>query len=197
MIGKNFTLLVDSNTIKLPNNLTWSHRLGNIRRPLNSKRISIMSSFEAELRAEVKDFLQKHDHKLDKDRGKFLQLLPDFYRLLQKLANDKKIDSRIAAFCQDMVDYIESPVDILPEAVLGTIGYFDDLVVSIFALDSVQNWFGDAKILKSYWEGEENIVQIIEAGIEQIDNFVPMDIFHKIVQWVGNRSIDQGLRHKS
>ena len=156
-----------------------------------------MSSFEAELKAEIERFVEKYKKKLDKDKKKFLLLLPDLYVLLKNISKDSKIDSRIASFCAEIVDYVESPVDILPESVMGVIGYLDDIVVTIFALDAIKNWLGDDEILKKHWKGKGDIVEHMKSGVDAIDTFVPVDIFQKIVQWVRNRSIDEGLSHKA
>ncbi|WP_159429495.1 YkvA family protein [Marinitoga hydrogenitolerans] len=64
-----------------------------------------------------------------------------------------------------ILSYIILPLDIIPEALLGPIGYIDDLYIGLYFLNIILNELPKEKIY-AYWKGDiktlNNISEIIE-----------------------------------
>ncbi len=52
------------------------------------------------------------------------------------------------------IAYFISPIDILPEAILGPIGYLDDLGIAAYVLNDLLNTV-DPKIVRRNWVGDD------------------------------------------
>lgn len=83
------------------------------------------------------DYYQRLREKFRKwassDEGKnnkfaeFLMLVPDFFHLICKLAMDKRIDLEARGALGLVIVYFVSPIDLIPEGIVGPVGYVDDL----------------------------------------------------------------------
>lgn len=122
-------------------------------------------------REQNEDFYQKIRKKLggwaESPAGKkykFSEILltaPDLFYLLCKLSMDPKVPSKEKAKLAAAIAYFVSPVDMIPEIILGPIGYSDDIVVAACALNSIINHV-DKSIVEKYWVGNQNILVLIQ-----------------------------------
>jgi len=91
-----------------------------------------------------------------------LLLAPDFLHLLIRLTLDSRVDTKSKARLGAALAYFVSPIDLIPEALLGPIGYTDDLAVACLALNSFLNDPAHREIAREHWQGDEDLLGVIE-----------------------------------
>ena len=67
--------------------------------------------------------------------------------------------------------YFISPIDILPDAILGPIGYLDDLGLAAYILNDLINSI-DPQIVRRNWVGDTDILYVIKRILINIDNII-------------------------
>ena len=89
-----------------------------------------------------------------------LLLLPDLVVLLGRLVRDARVPpgSKVVALLG--VGYALSPVDLLPEILLGPLGLVDDLLIVGAALSHVMNRV-HPDIVRSHWSGQGDVLDAV------------------------------------
>src|SRR5437868_8114179 len=86
----------------------------------------------------------------------FLLLVPDVFILLWRLLGDSRVTGRNKVLLGSAVVYYIFPFDLLPEALLGPIGYLDDLVFGVYVLNRMLVDV-DPGVLREHWSGGEDV----------------------------------------
>lgn len=90
-----------------------------------------------------------------------LLLMPDMAILLMRLMRDSRVPPASKAIAFLALGYLLSPVDLLPEIVLGPIGLLDDLLVLGTALSRMLNHV-HPDIVRSHWSGQGDALDAIQ-----------------------------------
>lgn len=101
-------------------------------------------------------------------------LAPRLVKLVWKLARDPRVPARTKAILVIVTGYLASPIDLIPDFLVG-LGYADDLLVAAFALDQILNRVPE-EIVREHWEGDEDILQVIREVLDIASGFVPASI---------------------
>ncbi len=98
-------------------------------------------------------------------------LLPDLTVLLARLLRDERVPVSSKLIALLGVGYVLSPIDLLPEAILGPIGLVDDLLVVGAALSRL---LGDVHpdVVRSHWSGQGDALDAIHRVTAWSDGFV-------------------------
>lgn len=115
----------------------------------------------------------------------YLLLVPDFFYMLIKLATDDDVPSHEKAKLILAIAYFISPIDLLPEAFLGPIGYLDDLALSAFVLNGIIN-NASPEIVQKYWSGDGEVLLLIKGIIAKADEMIGSGLWKKIKKVVNN-----------
>lgn len=115
--------------------------------------------FYKHLRAKVRAWSQKQGKGLGAT-GELVLLAPDFFHLLCKLLLDGRVPAAPKAKLGVAIAYFVSPIDLIPEAVVGPIGYVDDVAVAAYALHSIIDEATPA-VVREHWAGEEDVIKVI------------------------------------
>ena len=122
---------------------------------------------------------------IDTDTGKkskwadYILLVPDFFYLLIKLATDDDVPKNEKAKLVLAIAYFISPIDLLPEAMLGPLGFLDDLALSAYVLNGVINNI-DQEIVKKYWKGDGELLLLVKGIIAKADEMIGSGLWEKI-----------------
>jgi uncharacterized membrane protein YkvA (DUF1232 family) len=135
------------------------------------------------MRTRISAWLNKPEHKNYK-YAEYILAAPDLLHLMVKLTFDKRISKRSKAILAFGLAYFISPVDLLPEALFGPLGYIDDIGVAAFILKKIINESNQNVVLE-HWAGEENILILIEKIIDNMDDMVGGDRLKKIKRQLG------------
>ncbi len=149
------------------------------------------SNLPAESDPKHKDFYIKLRDKItawyaDKTEKKpeytdYILLIPDFFYLLVKLTLDNRVPAIDKAKFAGVIAYVISPVDFVPEAILGPLGYLDDLVLACYVLNLYLNQQEEANqaIVSELWPGDQDVLATIQSVIQKAD------------KWIGSGALDK------
>src|SRR5690349_5357349 len=122
-------------------------------------------SFYDRLREKIVTAVEK---KRDRRGGKLtegtvraLLLVPDVFILLVRLALDKDVPKSTRAMIGGALAYFLLPIDLLPEMILGGVGFMDDLVLGTAVL--AQAFGGDLEpYARKHWSGSEDLRVVLQ-----------------------------------
>ena len=104
---------------------------------------------------------------------------PDLFHLLCKLTADSEIPSNKKLKLVAGIAYFISPIDLLPEAFLGSVGYLDDIAVAAFILNDIINEV-DPQIVRKHWAGKQDVLVLIKTILANADKMIGSKMWQKI-----------------
>jgi uncharacterized membrane protein YkvA (DUF1232 family) len=122
---------------------------------------------------------------IDTETGKnnkwadYILLVPDFFYLLVKLSMDKAVSLDDKAKLALALAYFISPLDLMPEAFLGPIGYLDDLAIAAYVLNNIIN-HSSPEIIQKHWVGDGDILLLIKGVLAKADEMIGSGLWGKI-----------------
>ena len=138
--------------------------------------------FYDRLRGSVASYLERKGSAVGK-AGEFLLLVPDVFMLLWRLTKDGRVQGKHKVLLISGLAYYVSPIDFMPEAILGPIGYLDDLVFGVYILNKILA-DTDISIVREHWSGSEDILESIQRVLSAADGLVGSKFVAKIKQMV-------------
>ncbi len=100
-----------------------------------------------------------------------LLLLPDLAVLLFRLARDPRVPIGAKVIAGLGVGYVLSPIEVLPEIILGPIGLIDDLLVVGTALSRLLKSV-HPDVVRSHWSGQGDALDAIHRVTDWTDKQV-------------------------
>ena len=134
--------------------------------------------FYHKLRKNINDWLDKNLDKNSKWKD-YILLAPDLFYLLAKLSMDEEVPTEKKIKLGAAAAYFISPIDLIPEALIGPVGYLDDIAVAAYILNDLLNEV-DPQIVRKYWAGEEDILYVIKNVLANANNMLGGKIWQKI-----------------
>ena len=111
--------------------------------------------------------------------AQLLLLAPDLFHLLTRLLLDRRIPASEKAALGAAIAYFLSPIDFLPEAVLGPAGYVDDIALAAYALSRLIN-AGHGAVAKELWAGNGELLEVIRRILEVADEMVGSGLWERL-----------------
>ena len=139
--------------------------------------------FYDRLRSAVQRYVDKKGRVLGKT-AEYLLLVPDVFILLWRLTTDARVTSKDKVLLGSAIAYYIFPFDIIPEALVGPMGFMDDLVFAVFVLNKVLKG-ADPAIVREHWSGSEDVLAVIERVLGAADSLVGSDMLAKIKKMMG------------
>ena len=88
-------------------------------------------------------------------------LVPDLAVLLIRLVRDPRVPPGAKAIALLGIAYLLSPIDLIPDLVLGPIGLVDDLLVLAACLSRLVNYV-HPDIVHSHWSGQGDALETVQ-----------------------------------
>ncbi len=137
------------------------------------------SDFYKQLRSQIDEFLSKKNFKY----AELLLLAPDLFHLMVKLSLDSRVPREKKVKLIAAIAYFISPLDFIPEAILGPIGYMDDLAIAAYVLnDFINNQNMD--ILYEHWAGSGDILAQIQNILTVADHYLGQGLWQRMKEKV-------------
>ncbi|MCF8262002.1 MAG: DUF1232 domain-containing protein [Melioribacteraceae bacterium] len=114
----------------------------------------------------------------------YIVAAPDLFELLCKL-EEEDIPAETKVGIETAINYFISPFDIIPEAVIGPLGYIDDVSVAANALKNTFPQVSKETVL-SHWKGEADIFDLIERITGDISEMIDASIWEHITKRLVN-----------
>ncbi|MGI6450405.1 MAG: YkvA family protein [Desulfitobacteriia bacterium] len=134
--------------------------------------------FYQSLRKKVREYLKSDEGKANKF-GEYILLAPDLFHLLCKLTIEKEVNIEDKAKLAVAIAYYISPIDIIPEGLLGPVGFVDDISVAAYVLNSIIN-NTSSEVLIRHWAGEGDILIKVQEILKLADNMLGSGAWGKI-----------------
>ncbi len=116
--------------------------------------------FYEKLRSKMKAFLDSKGGSASKF-APYLLFAPDLFHLLTKSMMDNRIDGKSKALIGSGILYFITPIDIMPEGLIGPGGFMDDIIVATFVVNMLLNKFSPS-ILEEHWVGDQKLLQSLQ-----------------------------------
>jgi len=139
--------------------------------------------FYDRLRGGIRRYVERKGPALGKTAD-FLLLVPDVFILLWRLANDSRVAGKDKVLLVSALAYFISPFDLIPEALVGPIGYLDDLVFGVYVLNKLVAT-ADAAVIREHWSGSEDVLSMIQRVLAAADSLVGSSMAGKIKKMLG------------
>ena len=136
------------------------------------------SRFYDRLREAVRSYLARGG-KAGSKANEFLFFAPDVFILLWRLTQDDRVSGKNKVLLGTAVAYYIFPLDIMPEAIFGPIGYIDDLVFGVYVLNRMLI-DTDEEILREHWSGSGDVLEMIRNVLKSADGMVASDVVKAI-----------------
>jgi uncharacterized membrane protein YkvA (DUF1232 family) len=134
--------------------------------------------FYRRLRAQIRDWLTS-DEGRDHQWAGYLLFAPDLFHLLWKLTADPDVGKGDKAKLAGALVYFISPFDLVPEALVGPIGYLDDIALAAYVLHAMLN-HTDPGVLRRHWAGDKDVLEIIKKVLAAADKMLSSKILGKL-----------------
>ena len=109
----------------------------------------------------------------------YILIAPDLFYLLLKLVQDKDVPQIKKVKLLSAIAYFISPIDVIPEALVGPVGYLDDILIAAYVLNDLINSV-DPQIVKRNWVGSTDILYTIKKILINVDNILGKEVWDKL-----------------
>ncbi len=141
-----------------------------------------LGSFTATLEARVERWLATEE--ATKVSSAFLyRHLPALFMLLAEVSLDPAVEGRERTAIRSALKYIVAPFDLIPEGVVGTSGYRDDLVLSAYVVERLEPVIG-AAALRAHWRGDGDPLDIARSVLDAAAAMVGPAICERLQAWL-------------
>ena len=144
--------------------------------PINEGRVQ---RFYDRVRTAIHDYIARKGGSTLGKTADFLLLVPDVFILLWRLFSDGRVEGKNKVLLGSAIAYYIFPFDIMPEALLGPIGYMDDLVFGVYVLNKVLR-DTDANVLRQHWSGSSDVLDSIQRVLNAADQLVGKEFLGRI-----------------
>ncbi len=88
-------------------------------------------------------------------------LVPNLVKLLTRLMRDPRVPIRRKVFIGAVMTYVISPIDLIPDFVVG-LGRLDDIVLVSLAIDHLMKGSSEAIVLE-HWDGTIDALDLVRS----------------------------------
>jgi uncharacterized membrane protein YkvA (DUF1232 family) len=113
-----------------------------------------------------------------------LLLVPDLTVLLMRLLRDERVPVGSKGIALLGIGYVLSPLDILPEILLGPIGFVDDLLILGTALSRMMNRV-HPDVVRSHWPGRQDALETIQRVTTWTEDQLQGGLRRTLGRWFG------------
>ena len=111
--------------------------------------------------------------------AKYIIWAPDLFYLMWKLSTDPEVPKSERMKLLAAIAYFISPIDLIPEGLLGPFGFADDIVLAAYVLNGLMSKT-DPQIVQKHWVGDDDVLEVIKKIILISDKLVGEKIIRKL-----------------
>jgi uncharacterized membrane protein YkvA (DUF1232 family) len=113
-----------------------------------------------------------------------LLLLPDLVVLLARLMRDPRVPLSAKLTAAAGIAYVLSPIDLMPEILLGPLGALDDLVVAAAAVSRILNHV-HPDLIAAHWSGPGSLLE----SLQRVTRWAEQKLGDRVMRLLGFRRI--------
>ena len=141
--------------------------------------------FYRRLRARLDEWLQSREGRAYRFAD-YLLLLPDFVHLVVRLALDRRVPMELRTQTAAVFAYVMLPIDLVPEAFVGPVGFGDDLLLVALLVRRLLTTVPQAVVLE-YWTGPTGLMKTIRTVLDAAEEMVGSRVWERLQRIVGGR----------
>ena len=103
-----------------------------------------------------------------------ITMMPNIVKLVARLLKDPRVPRRAKITLGFAAAYVASPIDLIPE-VIPVLGWADDVLILMFAIDSLIDRAGD-EIVEEHWDGPGDLLALVRDVVTLSRSIVPKRI---------------------
>ncbi len=131
---------------------------------------------------------ERHNQRFGKPAVEALLLVPDVFILLVRLSLDREVPAEARALIGGALAYFILPVDLFPEAIVGPVGYLDDLVLAAAVLSQALG--GELEpYARKYWNGDQELRQTLHDIAGSAQSLLGRDLYRRIQRTLAKRGV--------
>jgi uncharacterized membrane protein YkvA (DUF1232 family) len=100
--------------------------------------------------------------------------------LLLRLSQDDRIDAKQKSKLTGALAYFVSPLDLIPELLLGPPGLVDDVALTAYVLHDVLETT-DPAVVREFWEGSTDVLDLIRQILSAADTMVGGPVWRRLI----------------
>jgi uncharacterized membrane protein YkvA (DUF1232 family) len=116
----------------------------------------------------------------------YLLLLPDFVHLIIRLVLDRRVPMEVRTQTAAVLAYIVLPFDLMPEGLVGPVGFADDLLLAALMVRRLMTTVPQEVVL-DHWTGSQELMQTIKKILDVADEMVGSRLWNRLQRMVGGR----------
>ena len=132
------------------------------------------------LRNKILNWVKEHDGGVTKEITDLIMALPDLVSLSFKLVKDQRVPAELKLKITLAVAYVVSPVDLIPEALGGVLGFVDDTLAMAVLIAGLVEEIPD-EVIRDNWSGRPDILELIINGKDLLSKMLPANIAEKLI----------------
>lgn len=109
----------------------------------------------------------------------FLLFAPDLFHVLVRLTVDSRVPAAEKAKLVAAIAYFVSPLDLMPEGLLGPAGYADDVVIAALVLNGIINRTSP-EVVRQNWAGDDDVLVVIQNILKVADNMIGSGLWRRV-----------------
>ena len=134
--------------------------------------------FYQNLRTKIRAYFESKEGRQNKFI-EFLLFAPDLFHVLVKLTGDPRVPAGEKAKLVGAIAYFISPLDLMPEGILGPAGYADDIVIASLVLNGIINKT-DPAVVREHWAGDGDVLEVIRKILKIADQMIGSGLWQRV-----------------
>ena len=111
------------------------------------------------------------------------RFLPALFQLLAEASLDAAVEPRERTAIRSALKYIVAPFDLIPEGVVGTSGYRDDLVLAAYMVERLGQAVG-AEAVRAHWRGGGDPGEVARTILDAAGAMVGIEVCDRLRDWL-------------
>lgn len=146
-------------------------------------------SFYDRLRRRIAAVIERRGGRWGEKTAAALLLVPDVFVLLVRLTLDRQVPAETRRLLGGALAYFVLPLDLLPEMMLGPVGYLDDLVLACVVL--AQALGPDLeRHARKHWSGSGELRETLAQITRSADALLGDGLFARLRRLLAQRGVE-------
>jgi uncharacterized membrane protein YkvA (DUF1232 family) len=145
-------------------------------------------SYYDQLRRRMLAVADRRNPRLGKPVVEALLIAPDVFILLVRLMLDREVPPRARALIGGAIAYFVLPTDLFPEALVGSVGYLDDIVVASAVLSQALG--GELEpFARKYWNGDQELRETLHRATTTAGAVLGRNLYGRLARALARRGV--------
>jgi len=150
-----------------------------------------MLAFYDRLRGRIVAAIEKRGGRLGRGAVDALLVVPDLFMLLVRLALDPQVPASTRGLIGGALAYFVLPFDLLPEALVGGLGFMDDVVLAAAVLTQALGPELEPRA-RRYWSGRHELREVLRDVIGAAQSLLGENLVGRLERVLARRGVSLG-----